>query len=160
MIRIDFSLKFLAIPHNFGHGYDSINYWHDCCCLKNSNDYCQMIDCPSHCATKGDFIMTKIYHDKEKYYCKYKLCTEEQLNRICIFKPELKKYTFKGYCIQTNNSLLYGSKADEKNLCLNCFPNSHFYAVPLSLLEEKKTPLRVIHLDMDNSPKYKIYFKK
>ncbi len=70
---------------------------------------------------------------------KFKLYTEEELENICDNKPALRDHTFKGYCIQTQKSLLYGPEAQNSDRCLNCYPNSHFYLVPLKLLGSEET---------------------
>jgi hypothetical protein len=70
---------------------------------------------------------------------KFKLYTEEELKNICNEKPVLKDYTFEGFCIQTQNCLLFGPGAQKSDRCPSCFPNSHFYLVPLDLLGADET---------------------
>ena len=61
----------------------------------------------------------------------FKLFTEEELEDLCKEKPELVDYTFEGYFVQTQNRLLFGQQATEADQCIRCFPNSHFFMVPL-----------------------------
>lgn len=72
--------------------------------------------------------------------CEYKLFTEEELEKLCETKPELMSHTFIGYCIQTEKQLLFGPDAQEDDHCLSCFPNSHFFMVPLRFLDPE-TPV-------------------
>jgi len=86
---------------------------------------------------------------------KFKLYTEEELDNICDNKPALKDYTFKGYCIQTQKSLLYGPGTQKSDRCLSCFPNSHFYLVPLKLLGfEEATEEKSPEQSLGKKPKY------
>jgi hypothetical protein len=89
---------------------------------------------------------------------KFKLYTEEELEDICNIKPALKDYTFRGFCIQTQKKLLYGPGAQKNDSCLSCFPNSHFFLVPLKLLgsdeiTEEKQPVES-GTSAGNKPKY------
>lgn len=65
----------------------------------------------------------------------FKLFTEEEMEVLLEEKPELLSHTFEGYCIQTGDRLLFGPQATEADQCIRCFPNSHFFMVPLKYLD-------------------------